>query len=104
MTPYHLYTGIFRATRLRLNPRQRAAHALFKTYLDVVHVGKDETDKLFRPRTGGVGIMGTVSVCFCFGDTMHVLSVTAQHTKGTFKQPPPLLACCRVPWEAIGLE
>eukprot|EP00775_Hariotina_reticulata_P002347 gene2347-2653_t len=43
-------TGVFRATRLRLNPRQRASHALFKTYLDVVHVQKEETDKLFRPR------------------------------------------------------
>jgi hypothetical protein len=43
-------SGVFRATRLRLNPRQRASHALFKTYLDVVHVQKEETDKLFRPR------------------------------------------------------
>eukprot|EP00879_Flechtneria_rotunda_P020435 GHRR01021500.1.p1 GENE.GHRR01021500.1~~GHRR01021500.1.p1 ORF type:complete len:510 (+),score=166.40 GHRR01021500.1:266-1795(+) len=46
-------TGVFRATRMRLNPRQRAAHALFKTYLDVVHVAKDEVDKLFRPRGAG---------------------------------------------------
>eukprot|EP00882_Tetradesmus_deserticola_P034770 GHRQ01040035.1.p2 GENE.GHRQ01040035.1~~GHRQ01040035.1.p2 ORF type:complete len:102 (-),score=30.84 GHRQ01040035.1:54-359(-) len=42
--------GIFRASQLRVNPRQRAAHALFKTYLDVVHVAKDEGDRLFRPR------------------------------------------------------
>lgn len=44
--------GVFRATRLRLNPRQRAAHALFKTYIDVVHVDKEEGDKLFKQRTG----------------------------------------------------
>ncbi len=37
-----LLVGIFRATRLRLNPRQRAAHALFKTYIDVLHVARDE--------------------------------------------------------------
>eukprot|EP00878_Enallax_costatus_P013418 GHUV01014031.1.p1 GENE.GHUV01014031.1~~GHUV01014031.1.p1 ORF type:complete len:879 (+),score=279.82 GHUV01014031.1:392-3028(+) len=54
-------TGIFRATRLRLNPRQRAAHALFKTYLDVVHVAKDETDKLFRPRTGAEDAISQVT-------------------------------------------
>lgn len=45
-------TGVFRATRMRLNPRQRAAHALFKTYIDVVHVDKEEGDKLFKQRTG----------------------------------------------------
>lgn len=44
--------GVFRATRMRLNPRQRAAHALFKTYMDVVHVDKEEGDKLFKQRTG----------------------------------------------------
>jgi len=44
------HSGVSAATRLRLNPRQRASHALFKTYLDVVHVQKEETDKLFRPR------------------------------------------------------
>jgi hypothetical protein len=37
---------------MRLNPRQRAVHALFKTYIDVVHVGKEEGDKLFKQRTG----------------------------------------------------
>lgn len=42
--------GIFRAAQLRVNPRQRASHALFKTYLDVLHVAKDEADRLFRPR------------------------------------------------------
>lgn len=46
------HAGVFRATRMRLNPRQRAVHALFKTYIDVVHVGKEEGDKLFKQRTG----------------------------------------------------
>jgi DNA replication licensing factor MCM4 len=48
-----LCAGVFRATRMRLNPRQRAAHALFKTYIDIVHVDKAEGDKLFKQRTGG---------------------------------------------------
>jgi len=39
--------GIFRATRLRVNPRQRAVHALFKTYLDVVHVARADEGKMF---------------------------------------------------------
>jgi hypothetical protein len=51
--------GIFRASQLRVNPRQRAAHALFKTYLDVLHVAKDEGDRLFRPR----GAAGTQVRC-----------------------------------------
>uniref|UniRef100_A0A383VUH6 DNA replication licensing factor MCM4 n=1 Tax=Tetradesmus obliquus TaxID=3088 RepID=A0A383VUH6_TETOB len=50
-------TGIFRAAQLRVNPRQRASHALFKTYLDVLHVAKDEADRLFRPR-GAAGTQG----------------------------------------------
>jgi hypothetical protein len=41
--------GIFRATRLRVNPRQRAMHALFKTYLDVVHVARADEAKMFAP-------------------------------------------------------
>lgn len=52
-------SGVFRATRMRLNPRQRAAHALFKTYIDVVHVDKEEGDKLFKQRTGAEVCMHT---------------------------------------------
>ena len=43
-------TGIYRATPLRLNPRQRTVKAVFKTHMDVLHfrekqrhrVGKDD--------------------------------------------------------------
>src|SRR4051794_12795570 len=33
-------TGIFRAVPTRVNPRQRTIKALFRTYLDVVHIQK----------------------------------------------------------------
>jgi len=32
---------------LRVNPRQRALHAVFRTYLDVMHVQRDEQGRLF---------------------------------------------------------
>ena len=44
--------GIFRATRLRVNPRQRAVHALFKTYLDVVHVDRGDGGRGLFASTG----------------------------------------------------
>lgn len=36
-------TGIFRGVPVRVNPRQRTIRALFRTYLDVVHIKR--TDK-----------------------------------------------------------
>jgi len=48
--------GIFRAARMRVNPRQRALHALFKTYLDVIHVQRDgaaQAPLLFRASAAG---------------------------------------------------
>jgi hypothetical protein len=53
---------------MRLNPRQRAAHALFKTYIDIVHVDKVEGDKLFKQRTGAEvrgGAQWFVTGCMC---------------------------------------
>jgi len=32
---------------MRVNPRQRALHAVFRTYLDVMHVQRDEQGRLF---------------------------------------------------------
>jgi hypothetical protein len=69
--------GIFRASQLRVNPRQRAAHALFKTYLDVLHVAKDEGDRLFRPR----GAAGTEVSSAAWFQKMH--SHTEQQLKHT---------------------
>lgn len=42
---------------MRVNPNQRALHALFKTYLDIVHVQKDETAQLYKasPATAAAG-------------------------------------------------
>ncbi|XP_070574384.1 DNA replication licensing factor mcm4-A-like [Ptychodera flava] len=39
-------TGIYRATPLRVNPRQRNVKAVYKTYIDVVHFRKTFVDKL----------------------------------------------------------
>jgi hypothetical protein len=39
--------GVLRASRMRINPRQRSLHSLFKTYLDVLHFGKDDTMRMF---------------------------------------------------------
>ncbi|KMQ49279.1 Mini-chromosome maintenance, DNA-dependent ATPase [Trichophyton rubrum] len=39
-------TGIFRSSAVRVNPRQRSTKALFKTYVDVLHVQKIDKKKL----------------------------------------------------------
>ncbi|KIW62561.1 hypothetical protein PV04_10724 [Phialophora macrospora] len=39
-------TGIFRGNPVRVNPRQRTVRALFKTYVDVLHVQKVDKRKL----------------------------------------------------------
>ncbi|KAJ5552524.1 hypothetical protein N7494_001902 [Penicillium frequentans] len=39
-------TGIFRCNPMRVNPRQRSQKALFKTYIDVLHVQKVDRKKL----------------------------------------------------------
>ncbi|KAG2441090.1 hypothetical protein HXX76_003942 [Chlamydomonas incerta] len=40
-------TGIYRAAPVRANPRQAALYAMFRTYVDVVHVHRDESRRLF---------------------------------------------------------
>ena len=39
-------TGIYRATPLRTNPRQRTVKAVYKTYIDVIHFRKTDTKRL----------------------------------------------------------
>ncbi|KAJ9096344.1 hypothetical protein QFC21_005164 [Naganishia friedmannii] len=59
-------TGIFRSIPVRVNPRQRSIKALFKTYVDVVHVkrtnvarmGYDPTTRGGEGRPPGVGVGG----------------------------------------------
>lgn len=47
-------TGIYRATPLRVNPRQRNVKAVYKTYIDVLHFQKTDTSRL-RGREGEDG-------------------------------------------------
>ena len=46
-------TGIYRATPLRVNPRQRTVKAVYRTYIDVIHFRKTDANRL-RGREGGV--------------------------------------------------
>lgn len=39
-------TGIYRATPLRVNPRQRTVKAVYKTYIDVIHFRKMDLKRL----------------------------------------------------------
>lgn len=40
-------TGVYKATGVRTNPRLRELKAVYKTYIDVVHIQKDEASNLF---------------------------------------------------------
>lgn len=46
--PYYrlTVTGIYRATPLRVNPRQRTVKAVYKTYVDVIHFRKTDVKRL----------------------------------------------------------
>lgn len=47
-------TGIFRSIPVRVNPRQRSIKALFKTFVDVVHVKRTNAARMgFDPSTRG---------------------------------------------------
>lgn len=94
---------MFRATRMRVNPRQRAAHALFKTYLDVVHVDKEEGDKLFKQRTGAevslsVGVSVWLSGCLLYAvSKLRRQQRCAQITRRawvTLRRPGVSCCCC----------
>ena len=39
-------TGIYRATPLRVNPRQRNVKAVYKTHIDIVHYRKVDSKRL----------------------------------------------------------
>ncbi len=39
-------SGIYRATSLRVNPRQRTVKAVYKTYVDVIHFRKTDAKRL----------------------------------------------------------
>nr|QIC49964.1 DNA replication licensing factor MCM4 [Actinia equina] len=42
-----MVTGIYRATPMRVNPRQRNVKAVYKTYIDVIHYKKADKKKLY---------------------------------------------------------
>lgn len=48
-------TGIYRATPLRVNPRQRNVKAVYKTYIDVIQFCKDDANRLHENVDDGDG-------------------------------------------------
>ncbi|KAI9016512.1 MCM2/3/5 family-domain-containing protein [Phycomyces nitens] len=44
-------TGIFRGVPVRVNPRQRTIRALFRTYLDVVHIKRTDKKRMHVDKT-----------------------------------------------------
>ncbi|XP_066289998.1 DNA replication licensing factor mcm4-A-like [Branchiostoma lanceolatum] len=51
-----MVTGIYRATPLRPNPRQRNVKAVYKTHIDVIHFRKFDTKRLTEDKDGGIRI------------------------------------------------
>ena len=40
-------TGIYRATPVRLNPRQRSVKSVYRTHIDVIHFRKDDEHRYY---------------------------------------------------------
>ena len=65
-----LVTGVFRSVPVRVNPRQRTIKALFKTYIDIVHISRGDGKRLGLDKStragegrapgvaGGIGVGG----------------------------------------------
>ena len=52
-------TGIYRATPLRVNPRMRNVKAVYKTYIDVVHLRKTDKKKLHEQDSDRFVLLGS---------------------------------------------
>ena len=48
-------TGVFRATAARANPRQSTRHTVYKTYVDGIHIRKQQHNHNDRDRAGAAG-------------------------------------------------
>lgn len=58
-----LATGVFRSIPVRVNPRQRSIKALFKTFVDVVHVKRTNVARMgFDPSTRAEGRLPGVGI------------------------------------------
>lgn len=44
-------TGVYKAQSMRVNPRLRTLKSIYKTYIDIIHVSRDEQSKLFSVKT-----------------------------------------------------
>ncbi|KLJ11041.1 minichromosome maintenance protein 4 (cell division control protein 54) [Blastomyces silverae] len=70
-------TGIFRCNPVRVNPRQRTTRALFKTYVDVLHVQKTDRKKLGIDATTVEQELAEQIA----GEVEHVRKITAEEEK-----------------------
>ena len=43
--------GVYKAQSMRVNPRLRTLKSIYKTYVDIIHVSRDEQSKLFSVKT-----------------------------------------------------
>ena len=51
-------TGIYRASSVRVNPRHRTVRALYKTYVDIVHIHKLERGRRVQQEEGAAAEEG----------------------------------------------
>ena len=59
-------TGIYTAAPLRVNPRQRAVKSVYKTFLRILHIKRDEQSRLFR--SGLAAVIGQPSAAHALSD------------------------------------
>ena len=51
-------TGVYRAVPIRVAPNQRILKSVYKTYLDVIHIAKDQGARMKNSATSEVGLWG----------------------------------------------
>ncbi|CAO3669152.1 unnamed protein product [Umbelopsis ramanniana] len=81
-------TGIFRGVPVRVNPRQRTIKALFRTYLDVVHIKRSDQKRLAIDRS--IINNGNAVVSYDEGDEIHVVNTSEEDEIKQLSQKPDL--------------
>ncbi|KAI8817905.1 MCM2/3/5 family-domain-containing protein [Fimicolochytrium jonesii] len=81
-------TGIFRGVPVRVNPRQRAIKALFKTYVDIVHIKRTDDKRLGVDKS--IHAENEYTVDFDEGDSLQEADPVQEQTIIELSQRPDM--------------
>ena len=79
--------GVYKAQSMRVNPRLRTLKSIYKTYIDIIHVSRDEQSKLFSVKTDS--------------QSQSVLESTQQPDSTESQEPLFQAGCAQCSWQGL---